>query len=154
MLWVKLSLQEGDAKLSYSSIWSEQGLNKMATKTVTPGSISPEFAARLRNLPPREKVQVILILDVGDLGNDGKRQTPIERKEAIMRMRESSEPAVRKIDEILKRYGGRRLTDEVSSLGWLAVDTTTEGILALADSNYVKAVLEDQAIHPLPHRAS
>jgi hypothetical protein len=42
--------------------------------------------------------------------------------------------------------GGERLTDDVDVLGSITVETTAEGIKALAASEHVKAILEDQSI--------
>ena len=42
----------------------------------------------------------------------------------------------------------RRLADEPNPLGYLAVETTPDGIRALAQSRGVRAILEDQAVRP------
>ena len=50
------------------------------------------------------------------------------------------------VDEVLARFGGRRLSDAPDALGSLPVETTCAGIHALAECDGVSAVLEDQPI--------
>jgi len=61
-------------------------------------------------------------------------------------MRSSASAALGEIDEILKRFNGRRLSEQPSALGTLAVETTVAGISALTESDHVKAILDDQPI--------
>ncbi len=53
------------------------------------------------------------------------------------------------IDELPKRYGGRRLAAQPDALGSLPVETTAAGIKALAVCESVRGVLEDQEVHGL-----
>jgi len=51
------------------------------------------------------------------------------------------------IDAILRDNGGRRLGDEPTALGTIAVETTANGVRALAESEHVAAILDDQPVH-------
>jgi hypothetical protein len=110
--------------------------------------ISNEFAARLRHFGPKEKVYAIVLLRTpGVKGACGKRQGRTERQETVDAVRGSAERALDDIDGILDRFQGRRLADSPDALGSIPVETTPAGIEALASSNWVKAILEDQSIH-------
>lgn len=112
-----------------------------------PPKISREFSARLARLPPRQKVRAIIMLRTEDAGAPmGKRQSPVERKATTERIRQSAETVLPAIDHILDRFGGRRLANHVNALGSIPVETTSAGIHELADSEHVKAILEDQSI--------
>jgi hypothetical protein len=69
-----------------------------------------------------------------------------ERQAAVNELRDAVAPALQEIDEILDRFGGRRLSDQPTALGTVAVEATPAGIAALANSDYVKVILEDQPI--------
>ena len=113
-----------------------------------PGKISPEFSARLARLRPKEKLRAAVLLNGAE--SNGKsvaaRPTREERQAAIGKMRSSAGAALGDIDEILRRFNGRRLSAQPSALGTVAVETTAAGIAALTESDHVKAILEDQPI--------
>jgi hypothetical protein len=54
------------------------------------------------------------------------------------------------LDHILERFDGKRLGTSLDALGCIPVETTAEGIYALAASKHVKAILEDQPISLIP----
>jgi hypothetical protein len=109
--------------------------------------ISPAFKARLDRMNPREKVGVLVVLNPRDTdGASGRRQSPAERQAAIDAMRKSVEPALAEIDRVLELFGGKPLAPHVNALGSVPVETTAEGITALADLEPVKSILEDQPI--------
>jgi hypothetical protein len=111
--------------------------------------ISTEFAARLRRYRPKEKVHAIVFLDTGDIaGSSGKRQSSAERAAVLKAMQDSAREALDGIDAILARFDGQRLTETPSALGSIPVETTPAGIKALASSEWVQLILEDQSIHP------
>jgi hypothetical protein len=118
-------------------------------KTVSKGKkISPEFAARLERLGPREEVRaIVLVRTTGPEGPPDPPQSREERKAMAKATRLSAEKALDDIDGILARCQGQRLADHPDALGSLPVETTAAGIKALASSRWVKAILEDQAIH-------
>ena len=50
------------------------------------------------------------------------------------------------MDDILGRFDGQRFADEPDALGSIPVEATVAGIEALASSDWVKAIIEDQPI--------
>lgn len=118
-------------------------------KTSGKEKISPAFAARLARLRPGQTIRVMVLLR----GNDPekkttRRQSRVERKAAIKAKRQAAAAALHDIDGILEDLGGQRLADHPDALGSLPLETTAAGIDALAASDRVTAILEDQAIHP------
>jgi len=110
-------------------------------------SISPEFSARLKRLDPQQRMRVMVILRAADPPVErSRRQSSIQRKARIETIRGAAEHAVKEIDGILERFHGRRLSAEVSALGIVPVETTVAGVKALASSDQIKAVLEDQPV--------
>jgi hypothetical protein len=112
--------------------------------------ISPEFAARLADLSPGAHVRAILLLQTqapaggSETGPSEGRQSRDQRRQAMEATRRSAEQALGDIDAILEHYGGKRLANGASVLGSIPIETTAKGIDALAASNHVKAILEDQ----------
>lgn len=110
--------------------------------------ISRAFAARLGHLGGREKVRAIVMLQHGGGGTaEGKRQSAEERRAAIESIRTSAGAAMDEIDAILARFDGRRLADRPDAFGAVAVEATAAGIYALAASDAVRSILEDQSLH-------
>jgi hypothetical protein len=109
--------------------------------------ISAAFRARLNRMNPQQKVRAIAVLRLGDAEvTPGRRQSPAERQAAIEAMHKSAEPALVEIDRILRHFGGKRLASSVNALGSVPVESTPDGITALASLDSVKAILEDQPI--------
>src|SRR5215831_17099972 len=109
--------------------------------------ISPAFSARLAHLKPQQKIRAMIMLHVDVPGkSSGQRQSRTERQAMIERIRESAEPALTEIDDILAHYSGKRLAASVNALGAIPIETTAAGINALAASERVKAILEDQTV--------
>ena len=75
----------------------------------------------------------------------GRRQIPADRHANIELIRKSAETVLPNIDGILERFDGKRLAN-VDTLGCVPIETTVAGIKALAASDHVKAILEDQPI--------
>jgi hypothetical protein len=118
----------------------------MAHKSEKP-KISPGFSARLKRLGPREKVQAIVLLRVGDAGERAaKRQGPAEREAAVEAMRSSARQALAQLDDVLDRFDGQRFADEPDALGSISIEATVAGIETLASFDWVKAIIEDQPI--------
>lgn len=114
------------------------------------GKISSEFAARLDGLAPQQMNRVIVLLNAQKTGKStGHRQSRAERQAAIEVIRKSAEQALDYIDGVLERFGGKRLAESPDALGSIPVETTAAGINALAESEKVRAILEDQTIYPL-----
>ena len=117
--------------------------------------ISREFSRRLDRLQPRDKVRAIVMLRAEDNsggGSGGRRSTRDERQNVAQNISEAAEAALPEIDQILERYDGRRMADHPNAVGAIPVETTVGGVIALADADCVKTILEDQNIQPI-HRA-
>ena len=117
----------------------------------SPDKISRQFAARLDRLAPKDEIQAVVLLSGPEPEERaGRRQNRSERREAVERVRGAAGKAVGQVDEVLARFGGRRLSDCPDALGSLPVETTSAGIHALAECDAVSAVLEDQPIRRVP----
>jgi hypothetical protein len=112
--------------------------------------ISAEFAARLDQSPPDQALRAIVLLETGS--GDGGRKLPSRnrRRAAVTAVKQSAQLALKTVDEVLERIGGRRLSAAPDALGSICVEVTPEGIYRLAHLEEVKAVLEDQGVSPLP----
>ena len=109
--------------------------------------ISPEFLARLNGLKGRQKVRAIVLLrTAGAKKKRGQRQTPAERRKAVAAVRRSAATALPEIDRLLGQFDGKRLADGVDALGASPVETTAEGVNALAALDQVKVIVEDQPV--------
>jgi hypothetical protein len=113
--------------------------------------ISREFAARLAGSDPKHRFRAIILTGGGgeEKRRSVTRQTPRQRKKAIEEMQRAAEQALADIDDILSRFEGRRLAASPSVLGSIPVETTSAGIRALAESRWVKSIIEDQEAFPL-----
>jgi hypothetical protein len=120
---------------------------RAAATSSAAGQLSREFLARLDRLKPGERVRAVLLLSgrEGRAGS-GRRQSEVERTAAIASMRKPATAALAAIDEILRRHGGERLSDEVSALGSIAVEVGAAGLRELAEQPAIQAVLEDQPV--------
>ena len=121
----------------------KKDLNKKDLK----GKISPMFAARLKELKPRQKVRAIVMLDTSVRASaTDKRATKTARKATLKKTRNSVADILPDIDRILRQHQGRRLKSEIDALSAVPVITTAAGIDALTGSEHVKAIIEDQAL--------
>ena len=112
--------------------------------------ISAEFAARLDALGPQQQVRAILLLRGRDpQASPAQRPTAADRQASAELMRRSAEQALDSVDKILERFCGQRRASRPDVLGSIPIETTAAGIKALAESEWVKAVMEDQEIHPV-----
>jgi hypothetical protein len=108
--------------------------------------ISYEFEARLKRLKPEQQVRAIVLLQTQNTDPAATRPSRADRQKVISAVRHAAQAALPEIDRILKNFRGQRLDSGVNALGSIAVETTVEGIHALAASEHVKAILEDQPI--------
>jgi hypothetical protein len=109
--------------------------------------ISPEFSVRLAHLKPQQKIRAMVMLGVDAAGKtSGQRQARAERQAMIEQIRHAAAPALLELDDILKHYNGKRLAAGVNALGAVPIETTAAGIHALAASERVAAILEDQTL--------
>ncbi len=110
--------------------------------------ISSEFANRLSHLQPQQKVRVVVMLQLGNaVKNCGNRQSPDERKAAMKAMRNSGKQALDYIRKIIQDFGGKQLAESPNVLGTIPIEISAAGVNALAESDVVKAVMEDQQIN-------
>jgi len=113
--------------------------------------ISLEFATRLTNLEPQQKVRVIVLLQLKNAENlNHKRQTRTERQAAIKAIQESAKQALENISDIIYTFDGQQLRESPDLLGSIPIEIKVAGVNALAASEAVKAVMEDQSIYPVP----
>jgi len=117
------------------------------------GKISDEFAGRLAALPPSHQVRAV-ILPAPYLvnGSNGARVRGEERQGILREARTRTEETFAEIDQVLAGTGGQRLTAGGNALGFIVVETTANGIAAIANLGWVGSVMEDQAIRPV-HQA-
>lgn len=109
--------------------------------------ISPEFEQRLETREPDSTVQVLLLIA---LPFDEPVSSPKARRRNVQEaIRNTAAVMLPEIDRVLTHFGGRRLADRVDALGSLPVETTPDGIKALADISGVRAILENQAVLPM-----
>jgi len=112
--------------------------------------ISREFSRRLDRLHPRDKVRAIIMLRAdGNGGGGAARPSRAERQDAAERVSQEAEAALPEIDQILERFDGHRLAEHPNAVGAIPVETTVRGVIALAGSDCVRTILEDQNILPL-----
>jgi hypothetical protein len=112
--------------------------------------LNPEFAARLTQIDPHQKVRVIVLLQVRSIEQiAGKRQSRLERQATIQSLRESAARSLANIDEIIQHFEGKLLVDCPDALGSISIEITPAGIEALAKSEAVKAVMEDKSIYQI-----
>lgn len=111
------------------------------------GKLGPAFAAWLLGVRPSQRIRATVVLRAQEPGEVSvRRQSRTERRAAIDTLRKGMEPALAEVDRILERHRGKRLTHEIDALGSVPVETTLAGITALAASEFVKAILEDQPL--------
>lgn len=111
------------------------------------GKISSEFAVRLLRLQPGQHIRAMLVLRPrSPVTVSGGRQSRTERQAAIYAFEKSMESCLAEVDRILGRHHGRRLAPKADALGSVPVEATVSGISALAASDCVKVILEDQPV--------
>jgi hypothetical protein len=108
--------------------------------------ISAEFAARLNRSPPDKPFRSIVLLETGGVAAGQKRPSRTERKATVKAVKQTAQSALKVVDELLERLGGRRLSSGPDALGSIRVEVTPQGIYSLAHLKEVRAVLEDQGI--------
>jgi len=109
--------------------------------------ISAEFSSQLTKYGPKKKIRAIVVLYTKEAKKNSTRQELRANREAIIgSIRKSTLKALPDIDNILKENNGKRLSEGPDALGCVPVETTPDGIRALANSNHIKAILEDQPV--------
>jgi hypothetical protein len=119
----------------------------MYHNTIKKNKISSEFACRLSHLAPQQKINVIVFLKLENFDKSMiSRQSRAERKAAMEGIRNSAKQALGYIHQIIQDFGGTQLADSPDALGSIPVEISAAGVEALAESEAVKAVLEEQEI--------
>jgi sorbitol-specific phosphotransferase system component IIA len=109
--------------------------------------ISTLFRSKLNKLSAKEKVRAVVMLRrPGGAKGTGRRQSRQQRRAVIKAIRDAASAAMAEIDEILQRFDGKRLADEPNALGCIPIETSAAGVAAVAESESVEAILEDQPI--------
>lgn len=109
--------------------------------------VSPEFAARLGQVPPDQQISAIVLLNGPDrMPAAAGRRTAVRRKKSIDAVRVAGSPALQEIKAILKQQGGKLLSSKVSVLGSIPVVTTVSGLHEIAALPRVKAIMDNQRI--------
>ena len=115
------------------------------------GKLSPAFSSRLATLKPSQKLHAVVVLRTPALTGtpSGTRPNREQRQATINDIRSSATEALQAIDDVLRKFHGRRLSDQPTALGTISVESTVAGISALTDSEHVRAIMEDQPISPV-----
>jgi hypothetical protein len=110
--------------------------------------ISQAFQARLAELDDDQTTRATVLLKTD--ANGGARGQPRTQRQTLLdTIGRSTEKHLPEIDAVLSRYGGQRLADRANVPGYIPVETTSNGIYALAKLPHVKAIIENQAISSL-----
>jgi hypothetical protein len=119
---------------------------RQSTKPPKP-KISPEFARRLAGLAPDAMARAIVLLDTGPApAAPPGRPSKAARKAIAEAIRTAVAPALAEVDRLLGRSGGRRLAPGPDLFGSVPVEAPVSALLALAGSEHVRALLEDQPL--------
>ena len=116
----------------------------------TAKTISEPFRRRLSRLGPKERIRAVVVIRTPGRGKGtGRRQSREERQAKVAAIQSAATFALEELDRILGQHEGKRLAESPNALGCLPIEATREGVLAVAESELVEAVLEDQPISPL-----
>ncbi|MFL6211876.1 MAG: hypothetical protein ACJ74W_23725 [Pyrinomonadaceae bacterium] len=112
--------------------------------------ISAEFKTRLARLKPTQKVRAIVLLRAGGRPlKTTRRRNELERKRAVTSVRAHAQTVLPEIDHILAEFNSQRLARQVDALGSITVEATGKALKALAASEHVQAIIEDQPVNLL-----
>lgn len=106
--------------------------------------ISPSLYKKLEGLEPGQHASLVVILHLPD----GRPHRETDRSAVIEATKAAAEPVLEQIDHVLRQYGGIRHAGGASALGSAFIEATPGAALALAALEGVKAIIEDQTIHP------
>ena len=104
--------------------------------------ISPDFATRLARLKPQDRIRVIVFLRTEVTPSSDRQQTT----EAVQR---AAEQQLNSIRNIIEKHQGKLLAERPNVLGTIPLEITVAGIYALAQSDAVKLIVENQGIFPV-----
>lgn len=116
--------------------------------------ISPEFARRLGRLAPGALVRAVVLLGMGPLPTAASgRPSKQQRKALGEAIRTAAAPALAEVDHLLELSGGRLLKSGPDVFGSIPVAAPASVLLDLADSEHVRAILENQPVSLLRDRS-
>ena len=92
----------------------------------------------------------MVLLETSEQSSAPHRHNLRRRRTAIGALRIACRPVLVDMDEVLAKWGGRRLDDDVSALGTVAIEATPAGIKILANLKDVQTVIEDQNVSLFP----
>jgi hypothetical protein len=118
----------------------------MASKTDSPGKVSPALAATLADLPETASVRVVLLLNV-PTRTPSRRLTAEERAQVLSEARTATSGLLEQLRPTLDAAGARRVDDGgLSPLGGVVVDVPAGSVSRLAHAEQVRAILGDQPL--------
>lgn len=112
--------------------------------------LSPELRRRLSQLDPNRLVHAIVLLRTDVTPGPGRRG---DRQAILEQVHAAATEMMRQLAPMLAACGGRWLAERPDALGSLPVEITPGGLMELAESEHIRAVLEDQPVTALPRPA-
>jgi hypothetical protein len=107
--------------------------------------ISAEFARRLSRLAPDAMARAVVLLDTGPArGAAPGRPSRAARKTNADAIQRAAGGSLAEVDRLLESSGGRRLASAPDLFGSIPVEAPAAALLALAGSEHVRAIVEDQ----------
>lgn len=118
------------------------------TDTIIGGSLR----ATMRRAASAKLLQVVVMVDLPAVDTlEDRSEIRARRKRIAAQAKAATRNVSNEMDGVLKRFGGRRFDIEAGAIGAIAVETTPDGIRAIAALDDVSAVVEDQPLQ-LPAR--
>src|SRR5687768_1611093 len=108
--------------------------------------ISPALRSRLKALNPADRVRAVILLALAAADPTPRRRSRANRRASVAAARALGAEALAAVDKVLVAHGGSRLAGGANALGYVSVEVPAAAVDALAQSNHVKAILEDQAL--------
>jgi hypothetical protein len=124
-------------------------MTRRSSKSPKP-KISPQFARRLAELAPDAIARAVVLLDIGPApAVEQGRPSKAARRAIAESIQKATEPALAEVDRLLECSGGRRVRQGPDLFGSVPVEAPARTLLALAESEHVRALLEDQPLSML-----
>lgn len=108
--------------------------------------ISDTYQKHLDALPPSKFSRAIIFLKPEANAHGQGRPTAEDRFASLEFSRQRTEAAWEEVDDILDRYGGKRLSSRLGALNGILVEATPPAIRALGELEEVQSILEDQQV--------
>ena len=112
--------------------------------------ISSAFRSRMARLKSGESIRAVVLPAARNTRSVDRTMTRRAlREKRIAYLEETFEHAFCAIDEQLATNGGRRLTVHPNTLGFIVIEATVDAITAIAELEWVGAIIEDQPVYAL-----